>query len=250
MNVNACITTLVVYILLVDPQFTYNISNIHGRTCILFHSFTTSLTLCTNLLSATTTTHFNQRYFQLIKKKNVSSYSLRIRCSHPDSPFFVNTRNPEATNHVRCEAYNASRGLAARATSYSRHSARGGSADIAKSTKIVEAMDTSSVDNNTGFYRSNSGGRVRSLHLTSVESPFIQQQPVTGQLGAQPQQKQLSVVRTYFLYWIGIVQKCSCCPAVVCTLVVDSKVSKVMARPILQGRFFNRKVFVTSFFLM
>ena len=93
-----------------------------------------------------------------------------------------------------------SRGLAARATSYSRHSTRGGSADIAKSTKIVEAMDTSSVDNNNDFNRSNSGGRVRSLHLTSAEIPFIQQQPVTGQLDAQPQQKQLSAIKTFFLY--------------------------------------------------
>jgi len=99
--------------------------------------------------------------------------------------------NPGATNHVRSEAYNASRGLAARATSYSRHSSRGGSADIAKSNRNVEAMETSG-DSNNGFYRNNSGGRVRSLHLTSAENPFISQQPATGHKAGQQRPKQCS----------------------------------------------------------
>ncbi|KAJ7383271.1 Alpha-tubulin N-acetyltransferase 1 [Desmophyllum pertusum] len=107
---------------------------------------------------------------------------------------------PETTNHVRSEAYNASRGLAARATSYSRHSAsRGGSADIAKSNRDVVAMDTNAADNNS-FYRNNSGGRARSLHLTSVENPFMEQ-AVAGQTTAQRQQEQeqLSDLQYIFL---------------------------------------------------
>lgn len=98
--------------------------------------------------------------------------------------------NPDATNHFRSEAYNVSRGLAARATSYSRHSNRGGPADVVKSNRSVEAMDRSS-DNNNGFYRNNSGGRVRSLHLNSVENPFVGQQPTAGQKAEQRQQQDL-----------------------------------------------------------
>lgn len=83
-----------------------------------------------------------------------------------------------------------SRGLAARATSYSRHSNRGGPADVVKSNRSVEAMDRSS-DNNNGFYRNNSGGRIRSLHLNSVENPFVGQQPTAGQKAEQRQQQDL-----------------------------------------------------------
>lgn len=79
---------------------------------------------------------------------------------------------PDATNRVPSEAYNASRGLAARATSYSRHSSRGNSADFPKTKKDVVVTGTK-VNNN--FYRNNSGGRARSLHLTSVENPFLEQ---------------------------------------------------------------------------
>lgn len=77
---------------------------------------------------------------------------------------------PEATGHVSSETYNASRGLAARATSYSRHSNRGNSADFSKTKKDVVVTGTKVSDN---FYRNNSGGRARSLHLTSVENPFL-----------------------------------------------------------------------------
>lgn len=104
--------------------------------------------------------------------------------------------NTEATNHARSEAYNASRGLAARATSYSRHSNRGVSASIAKSNSIDEAMVTSS-DNNIGFSRSNSGGRIRSLHVTSSENPFVGDQVVTRKKPSalQEPQKQLPQAR-------------------------------------------------------
>jgi len=99
----------------------------------------------------------------------------------------------EATNHFRSEAFNSSRGLAARATSYSRHSSRAGSADIAKSHKdaavAVIALDTKA--DNSSFYRNNSGGRARSLHLTSVENPFVEQ-VVTVPIAAQKQQERVS----------------------------------------------------------
>ena len=52
-------------------------------------------------------------------------------------------------------------------------------------------METSG-DSNNGFYRNNSGGRVRSLHLTSAENPFISQQPATGHKAAQQRPEQLS----------------------------------------------------------
>lgn len=107
-----------------------------------------------------------------------------------DPLFSWNTRTYEATNYVRSEALNASRGLAARATSYSRHSSRTGSADIAKSNKdaavAVIALDTKS--DNSNFYRNSSGGRVRSLHLTSVENPFVEQ-VLTVPAAAQKQQE-------------------------------------------------------------
>lgn len=84
--------------------------------------------------------------------------------------FSCNIRTLEATSHVSSETYNASRGLAARATSYSRHSNRGNSADFSKTKKDVVVTGTKVSDN---FYRNNSGGRARSLHLTSVENPFL-----------------------------------------------------------------------------
>lgn len=107
-----------------------------------------------------------------------------------DALFSWNTRTYEATNYVRSEARNASRGLAARATSYSRHSSRTRSADIAKSNTdapvAVIALDTNA--GNSSFYRNNSGGRARSLHLTSVENPFVGQ-AMTGPTVAQKQQE-------------------------------------------------------------
>lgn len=107
-----------------------------------------------------------------------------------DPLFSWNTRTYEATNYVRSEAVNASRGLAARATSYSRHSSRTGSADIVKSNKdasvAVIPLDTKS--ENSNFYRNSSGGRVRSLHLTSVENPFVEQ-ALTVPVAAQKQQE-------------------------------------------------------------
>ena len=108
-----------------------------------------------------------------------------------DPLFSWNPRPYEATNHNRSEAVNASRGLAARATSYSRYSSRTGSADVAKSSKegavAVIALDSKAVNNS--FYRNNSGGRARSLHLTSVENPFVEQ-VVTVPIAAQEQQEQ------------------------------------------------------------
>ena len=104
------------------------------------------------------------------------------------------------TNHIRPEAYNASRGMAARATAYSRHSNRGGSADVVKSNRSVEAMDTGA-NSNSCFNRNNSGGRVRSLHLTSAENPFTGQQATTmqNQQQQQQQQQQLSDLKTGLL---------------------------------------------------
>ena len=94
---------------------------------------------------------------------------------------------------MRPEALNASRGLAARATSYSRHSSRTRSADIAKSNKdasvAVIALDTKA--DNSSFYRNNSGGKARSLHLTSVENPFVERVVTVPQaITAQKQQEQ------------------------------------------------------------
>lgn len=99
----------------------------------------------------------------------------------------------EATNHNRSGALNASRGLAARATSYSRYSSRMRSADIAKSNKegAVAVIALDSKADNSSFYRNNSGGRARSLHLTSVENPFVEQ-VVTVPIAAREQQEQVS----------------------------------------------------------
>lgn len=47
--------------------------------------------------------------------------------------------------------------------------------DIPKTNRDVVATGTNA-DNN--FYRNNSGGRARSLHLTSVENPFTEQAAV------------------------------------------------------------------------
>ena len=66
-----------------------------------------------------------------------------------------------------------------------------GSADIAKSHKdaavAIIALDPKADD--SSFYRNNSGGRARSLHLTSVENPFMEQ-VVTVPIAAQKQQEQ------------------------------------------------------------
>ena len=48
-------------------------------------------------------------------------------------------------------------------------------------------MDTNSINSN--FYRNSSGGRARSLHLTSVENPFVEQ-VATAQSVTQKQQEQ------------------------------------------------------------
>ena len=50
-------------------------------------------------------------------------------------------------------------------------------------------MDTSA-DSNNSFYRNNSGGRLRSLHLTSAENPFTGQQPVTVGIAIQQRRQQ------------------------------------------------------------
>lgn len=102
-------------------------------------------------------------------------------------------RNTGATSYVRSEAFNASRGLAARATRYSRHSNRGGSADIIKSKRSVEAMD-STADSSSSYLRSNSGGRIRSLHLTSAENPFHGQQSATVQMAEKQQHEQVTQI--------------------------------------------------------
>lgn len=92
----------------------------------------------------------------------------------------VDFGNKETTNHVRSGPSNASRGLAARATSYSRHSNRGESAKTRSSERFGEAM-VSSPDNNIGFERNNRAGRIKSLHVTSAENPFAADQLSTGQ---------------------------------------------------------------------
>ena len=96
------------------------------------------------------------------------------------SLLFVHTRNKETTNHVRSGPSNPSRGLAARATSYSRHSNRVESAKTRSSERFGEAM-VSSPDNNIGFERNNRGGRIKSLHVTSAENPFAAEQQSTEQ---------------------------------------------------------------------
>lgn len=87
--------------------------------------------------------------------------------------------------------------MAARATRYSRHSNRGGSADIIKSKRSVEAMD-STADSSSNYLRSNSGGRIRSLHLTSAENPFHGQQSATVQMAEKQQHEQLSNIKSFF----------------------------------------------------
>lgn len=99
----------------------------------------------------------------------------------------MHTRNKETTNHVRSGPSNASRGLAARATSYSRHSNRGESAKTRSSERFGEAM-VSSPDNNIGFERNKRGGRIKSLHVTSAESPFAAEQLSTRQEVASKEQ--------------------------------------------------------------
>ena len=98
----------------------------------------------------------------------------------------MHTRNKETTNHVRPERNNASRGLAARATSYSRHSNRGESAKTTSSERFGEAMVSSS-DNNIGFQRNNRGERIQSLHVTSTENPLAAEQLVTEQVSTKQQ---------------------------------------------------------------
>ncbi|KAK2559268.1 Alpha-tubulin N-acetyltransferase [Acropora cervicornis] len=99
----------------------------------------------------------------------------------------VDFGNKETTNHVRSGPSNASRGLTARATSYSRHSNRGESAKTRSSERFGEAM-VSSPDNNIGFERNKRGGRIKSLHVTSAESPFAAEQLSTRQEVATKEQ--------------------------------------------------------------
>ena len=76
-------------------------------------------------------------------------------------------------DQIQPEIYNASRGMAARASSFSRHSARSGSADLVRWSKDTGAGDDRDHNN---IIRSNSGGRMRSLHLTSIENPFMRRE--------------------------------------------------------------------------
>ena len=125
---------------------------------------------------------------------------LFLYSNHSTDPLFSwNTRPYEATNHNRSGALNASRGLAARATSYSRYSSRTRSADIAKSNKegAVAVIALDSKADNSSFYRNNSGGRARSLHLTSVENPFVEQ-VVTVPIAAREQQEQWVALKGYY----------------------------------------------------
>ena len=81
-------------------------------------------------------------------------------------PFLlVFTRRPDSTALVTSEAYNTSRAMGARATCYSRHTlSREGSAE--RTRQSGESVDT-------GSAQAHSGGRTRSLHVTSADNPFL-----------------------------------------------------------------------------
>ena len=83
-------------------------------------------------------------------------------------PFLlVFTRRPDPTALVTSEAYNTSRAMGARATCYSRHTlSREGSAENTRTRQSGESVDT-------GSAQAHSGGRTRSLHVTSADNPFL-----------------------------------------------------------------------------
>ena len=55
----------------------------------------------------------------------------------------------------------------------------------------------STADSSSGYLRSNSGGRIRSLHLTSAENPFHGQQSATVQMAEKQQHEQLSNIKSF-----------------------------------------------------
>ena len=207
-----------IFVVFLRPSSTYSSASCFYVQKTLTPSFVETLPLLVTETVRSRKVHINAQSFAKMSayiymhcrhvKKNLQSNvipipgikSLFLYSNHStDTRFSWNTRPYEATNHNRSEALNSSRGLAARATSYSRYSSRTGSADIAKSNKeggvAVIALDSKA--DNSSFYRNNSGRRARSLHLTSVENPFVEP-VVTVPIATQEQQEQWVALKGYY----------------------------------------------------